>query len=64
MSTTTNVRQLSQQIKTFIKQTVVEVLDDPDFGLVLTDKAKRRLRSAGQGHGVTTPLAKIKERYY
>ena len=50
-------------LKPLIIQAVEEVLGDPDFGLELTDKAKRRLRVAKKQNGVTIPLSQIKNRY-
>ena len=56
--------KLTPQIKSFILRAIDEVLNDPDFGLELREKAKRRLRQALSSKQKTTPFAEIKKKYY
>lgn len=51
------------RLKPLIIQAVEEVLGDPDLGLELTEKAKRRLRAARKQNSVTVPLSQIKSKY-
>lgn len=46
-----------------IIQAVEEVLSDPDFGLELTVKAKRKLRVARKQNGAAIPFSQIKNKY-
>jgi hypothetical protein len=39
-------KAISPEIKAYIAETVYEALHDPDFGLELTEYAKKRLRAA------------------
>lgn len=41
-----------------------EVIDDPDFGLELTEKAKKRLRKAKSSKRKGVSFSEIKKRYY
>ncbi len=54
---------VKSEIKTLIIKTVFEVLNDPDFGLELSEKAKSRLRRARLRKTKTTALSEIKKRY-
>lgn len=47
------------ELKQYIAETVNEILTDPDFGLELTEKAKRRLRQARNYKGPLIPLEEI-----
>ena len=49
--------------KTLIMEAVYEVLHDPDFGLELTARAKKRLHQARDRHSRITPLVDIKKKY-
>lgn len=42
---TKKFKHITPELKAFIVESVHTVLTDPDFGLELTDKFKRRLRS-------------------
>jgi len=55
--------KVSAETKAVIAQTIREILDDPDFGLELTAKAKKRLRQSGQ-RGKTFTSAEIRKRHY
>ena len=52
------------EIKTLVIQAVQEILSDPDFGLKLSEKAKKRLLQANTSKGKTAPLSEIKKKYY
>ena len=54
---------VSNEIKALIIKTTVEVLNDPDFGLALSEKARSRLRRARLQKSVTIPLSEIKKKY-
>lgn len=41
-----------------------DILEDPDFGLELTEYAKKRIRQAQKSKGKGIPLPKIKRKYY
>lgn len=41
-----------------------EVIDDPDFGLELTEKAKKRLRKAKSSKQKSVSFSEIKKKYY
>jgi len=64
MATLTITRKLTKEVKTFIIQVVNEVLSDPDFGLELNEKAKKRLRQANVSKQKTVPFSEIKKKYY
>ena len=51
-------------LKPLIIQAVEEVLGDPDFGLELTEKAKKRLRANNKKRdNITVPFSQIKSKY-
>lgn len=62
MPTSTAVK-LNKEFKTFVAQIVEEIVTDPDFGLELSEKAKKRLRQAGIYKGKTFLLSDIKKKY-
>jgi len=64
MATTTIPKKLTKEVKAFVIQTIYEVLNDPDFGLELSGKAKKRLRQALISKQKTIPFSEIKKRYY
>lgn len=64
MNTITIAKELNKEVKTFIVQTVNEVLNDPDFGLELSEKAKKRLNQAGVFNQKTISFSEIKKKYY
>ena len=55
-------QRLTKEIKAFIIQTVYQVLNDPDFGLELTEKAKKRLHRAFKQK--TISFSEIKKKHY
>lgn len=57
-------KKLNKEVKEFIVQTINEVLNDPDFGLELTERAKKRLRQASLFKQKTVPFSEIKKKYY
>jgi len=50
------------EIKALIAGMIFEVLNDPDFGLELSEKAKSRLRRARMQKTRIIPLSEIKKR--
>lgn len=50
-------------MRAIIAQALYEIVHDPDFGLELSEKAKRRLRGALQSRKKTMPFRTIKARY-
>ncbi|MEK7621995.1 MAG: hypothetical protein AAB415_02340 [Patescibacteria group bacterium] len=57
------IPQNVNHLRPLIMQAVEEVLSDPDLGLELTEKAKRRLRVVRGRIGVTIPFSQIKNKY-
>jgi tripartite-type tricarboxylate transporter receptor subunit TctC len=64
MATITIPKKLNKEVKSFIVQAIYEVLNDPDFGLALNEKAKKRLRQALIPKQKTISFSEIKKRYY
>jgi len=64
MAILTVPKRLTKEIKTFIIQTVKEVLNDPDFGLELSEKAKKRLHQALISKRKTISFSEIRKKYY
>ena len=56
-------KKTSIKIKALVAQAVSEVLSDPDFGMELTEHAKRRLEKARKQKGKSIPFSEIKKRY-
>lgn len=50
------------RLRAYIAESVLEVLDDPDFGLELSDDFKRRLRLSEKKPRKYTPLAIVLKR--
>ncbi len=51
--------------KAMVSQVIIEILDDPDFSLELTESAKMRLGEISRkGLKAKIPLSEIKKRYY
>lgn len=63
MSSTATLKKLPGEVKSLIAQAVIDVLNDPDFGLALTEKAKKRLRDASLSGKKMLPLSMIKRKY-
>lgn len=61
---TSAIVKLNKELKTFVAQIVEEIVTDPDFGLELSEKAKKRLRQATTYKGKTFLLSDIKEKHY
>jgi len=62
--TTITKKELTKEVKTFIVRLVNEILSDPDFGLELSEKAKKRLRQTLAPKQKTISFSKIREKYY
>lgn len=62
------VQTITPQMRSLIAKTVQEILADPDFGLELTAKAKRRLEAArrmmNRGNYKITSLEEIKKNVF
>ena len=56
--------KLEPEIKSFIASAVQEVLNDPDFGLELSDTAKERLNRVSSRKEKTVSASEIKGKYY
>jgi len=54
---------VKNEIKALIIKTIFEVLNDPDFGLELSEKARSRLRRARLQKATTISLSEIKKKY-
>lgn len=63
MASTTTLKKLPGEVRGMIAQAVMDVLNDPDFGLALTEKAKKRLRDASLPNKKMIPLSVIKRKY-
>ena len=57
------VKKASNQIKALVSSAVFDVFNDPDFGLDLSDKAKKRLAISSKNNK-TTSLNQIKKKYF
>lgn len=64
MSTITISPKINKKAKTVIAQLVSEILSDPDFGLELSDKAKKRLLDADKRRTKTITFDEIEKKYY
>lgn len=56
------VKKMNNQIKALISSAVFDVFNDPDFGLELSAKAKKRL-SLSSKNKKTISLSQIKKKY-
>lgn len=54
---------MTNEIRALIAGMIFEVLNDPDFGFELSEKAKSRLRRARMRKAKTISLSEIKKRY-
>lgn len=52
------------ELKPFIVQTISEVLNDPDFGLELSDRAQARLRQSRESSDKTISFNDVKRKYH
>ena len=64
MVTLTKNHKLNPDLKAFITTSIKEVLDDPDFGLELSQTTKRRLRAAKSKKQKWISHANLKKRLY
>ena len=55
-------KKMSNQIKALVSSAVFDVFNDPDWGLELTPKAKKRLSVSSKTHK-TISLNQIKKKY-
>ena len=60
---TTAKKVLHPKIKMLITRVVQEVLYDPDFGLELSERAKKRLSKACVSKEKSVPFYEIKRKY-
>ena len=64
MATLTIPKKITKEVKTIIAQIVYEALNDPDFNLELSEKAKKRLRRTSFPELQTSPFSEIRKKYY
>ena len=57
-------KEISAIVRLEIVMALREIIDDPDFGLEFTEKAKKRLRLALIKKQKGIPLSEIKKKYY
>ena len=55
-------RNIQLELKAFIAHSIREILDDPDFGLELSETTKRRLRAAKNKKQKWISHAELKKR--
>jgi hypothetical protein len=55
-------RKMNNQIKAFVSSAVFDVFNDPDFGLDLSAKAKKRLSSYSK-NSKTISYSQLKKKY-
>jgi len=60
---TTIAEKTANNLKIMVAQTVAEILNDHDFGLELSAKARQRLRQAARAEEKTTALSAIKRKH-
>jgi hypothetical protein len=56
------VKRIDNQIKALVSRAVFDVFNDPDFGLDLSARAKKRLSVASRNRK-TISLSQIKKKY-
>ena len=59
---TITVKKMNNQIKALISSAVFDVFNDPDFGLELSAKAKKRLSRSSKSYK-TISLSQVKQKY-
>ena len=57
-------KEISALVRKEVAKALREILDDPDFGLELTEYAKKRLHRALKSKGKGMPFSEIKKKYY
>jgi hypothetical protein len=60
---TKTAKKIDPALKVYIAEAIQEALNDPDFGLELTDYAKKRLRAAMKDKRPGKSLARILAKY-
>lgn len=63
MATAISSKKITGEVKAVIAQAVRDVLEDPDFGRVLSKQAEARLRKARGSRQKTVSFAGIKRAY-
>jgi len=65
MATTTQKHEnIRPELKAFIAHSIREILDDPDYGLELTEAFKKKLKAAQRSKSKGIPLSEIRKKYY
>ena len=59
---TLTARKMNNQIKALVSSAIFDVFNDPDFGLELSAKAKKRL-SLSSKNNKTISFSQIKKKY-
>ncbi len=57
-------KKLNNELKNFVTKIVREVLNDPDFGLDLSDETKKQLRETKTYINKNISASEIKKKYY
>ncbi len=60
---TMEIRKIDNQIKALVSSAIFDILNDPDFGLELSAKAKKRLATFSK-NSKTISLSQIKKKYF
>lgn len=63
MNTVIVPTKTNKELEVSIIRAAYQVLSDPDFGLELSNKAKKRLRQAETGNKKTISFLEIKKKY-
>ncbi len=61
--TTLEIKNIDNQIKALVSSAIFDIFNDPDFGLELSAKAKKRLSTSSK-NGKTISLSEIKKKYF
>ncbi len=64
MATVTFSKKLNKEARVFIVHAVQEILSDPDFGLTVTAKVRKRLQNITIRKQPTISFSEIKKRHY
>lgn len=60
---TLNISKRTNEVKILVSQAARDVLEDPDFGLELSEEAKKRIHLASASRKKTISFTKIKRKY-
>ena len=63
MATTNTISTKERKVRALVISVIGELLNDPDFGLELSDRAKKRLRARASSRQKNVSLTEIKEKY-